>query len=79
MNGQPDLARRLRSELAGRLHKVMAERGVTIDALAERTGLSRDTVGSICRRQATPTLHTVVVLAGALGVPPAKLAFGEGP
>jgi transcriptional regulator with XRE-family HTH domain len=47
--------------------------GLTQEALASRAEIHRTQVSDLLRGKQVPRLDTLVKLAGALGVPPAKL------
>ncbi len=53
--------------------------GVSQEALAEGSGLSRDAIGKLEKGQRTPRLDTLVALAATLGVDPATLLEGLKP
>jgi transcriptional regulator with XRE-family HTH domain len=52
--------------------------GLTLEQLAERSGLTPNYIGTIenCRRD--PSLSTILALARALGAPPGELLGGIG-
>jgi transcriptional regulator with XRE-family HTH domain len=58
----------LTPELAATLSAVRAERGLTVQALAERSGVSRAMIGKIERGGAQPTAALLGRLAAALGI-----------
>ena len=62
-----------------RLRRARKAQQVTQLELAARTGVAHSTVVRIERGLAKPTIETVGKLAGALGVDPKWLAFGDGP
>ena len=53
-------------------------KGVSQEALAEGTGIDRSYIGGIERGERNPALKTIVALADALGVSPARLFHGIG-
>src|SRR5687767_2117678 len=54
--------------LAGRLRRLRASRGLTLDALAERSGVSRSMISLIERGESSPTAVLLDRLATGLGV-----------
>lgn len=72
MDNGDDLTRRL----AGRLRKLRAGRGLTLDSLAERSGVSRSMISLIERGASSPTANVLDRLAAGLGVTLASL-FSE--
>jgi transcriptional regulator with XRE-family HTH domain len=64
------------SRLAARLRRLRAERGLTLDALAERAGVSRAMISLIERGESSPTAAVLDRLAAGLGVTIASL-FAE--
>lgn len=64
--------------MAARLLQVRTLRGISMRDVARNAGCAPGTVRST-ELGATPTVDTAEVLAHALGVSPAWLAFGEGP
>lgn len=62
-----------RPRLAALLARLRAERGLTLDVLAEASGVSRAFISQIESGRANPTLATLDRLAGALGTPAADL------
>lgn len=64
--------------MAARLHEVRTLRGLSMRDVARSAGCAPGTVRST-ELGATPTVDTAEVLANALGVSPAWLAFGVGP
>jgi transcriptional regulator with XRE-family HTH domain len=63
----------LNKRIAGRVHGLRAARGLTLDALAERSGVSRSMISSIERAECSPTAVLLERLAAALGVALASL------
>ncbi len=53
--------------IAGRLATLRAQRGWTLEALAERTGISRATLSRLERRELSPTAAMLSVLCGQYG------------
>ena len=64
--------------LAARLHRLRADRGLTLDGLAERTGVSRSMISLVERGESSPTAAVLDRLAAGLGVTIASL-FAEEP
>ncbi|MDE8652034.1 XRE family transcriptional regulator [Novosphingobium sp. H3SJ31-1] len=60
-----------------RLHQLRKEQGMTLDALAALSGVSRSMLSQIERGQANPTLATVWHLSRALSVEIAEFVGGE--
>ena len=66
----------LNTHLANRLRDLRAENGLTLDGLAERTGVSRSMISLIERGESSPTAMVLDKLAAGLGVTLASL-FAE--
>jgi transcriptional regulator with XRE-family HTH domain len=66
----------LNTHLATRLRDLRAENGLTLDGLAERTGVSRSMISLIERGESSPTAMVLDKLAAGLGVTLASL-FAE--
>ena len=66
----------LNKRIAERVHALRASRGLTLDALAERSGVSRSMISSIERAECSPTAVLLERLAAALGVALASLFDG---
>lgn len=66
----------INAHLAERLRGLRADRGLTLDGLAERTGVSRSMISLIERGESSPTAAVLDRLAGGLGVTLASL-FAE--
>jgi transcriptional regulator with XRE-family HTH domain len=64
------------SRIAARVRGLRAERGLTLNALAERTGVSRSMISLVERGESSPTAAVLDKLAGGLGVTLASL-FAE--
>ena len=64
--------------LAARLHRLRADRALTLDGLAERTGVSRSMISLVERGESSPTAAVLDRLAAGLGVTIASL-FAEEP
>lgn len=64
--------------LAARLRALRAERGLTLDALAERAGVSRSMISLVERGESSPTAAVLDRLAAGLGVTIASL-FADAP
>jgi transcriptional regulator with XRE-family HTH domain len=63
----------INAHLAERLRGLRSERGLTLDALAERTGVSRSMISLIERQESSPTAAVLDRLAAGLGVTLASL------
>ncbi|HEX6038300.1 helix-turn-helix domain-containing protein [Longimicrobium sp.] len=63
----------IHAHLATRLARLRAERGLTLDALAERAGVSRSMISLIERGKSSPTAAVLDRLAAGLGVTIASL------
>lgn len=63
----------LNQRIAGRVSGLRAARGLTLEALAERSGVSRSMISSIERGESSPTAVLLERLAGGLGVTLASL------
>ena len=62
-----------------RLKKLRTERGLSQDDLAEKSGITKNSISEIERgKRGTVTLETVAILAKALGVKPYRL-MGDDP
>jgi transcriptional regulator with XRE-family HTH domain len=59
--------------MAKRLRTLRGRRGLTQEALAAKAGLSRTYLARLETARQDPTLSTLVKLATALGVKPARL------
>lgn len=57
----------IESEIAGRLAALRAERGWTLEALAQRTGISRATLSRVERCEISPTATMLSVLCAQYG------------
>jgi transcriptional regulator with XRE-family HTH domain len=75
-NVVPDTPDDVHVHLAARLRSLRAARCLTLEALAERTGVSRSMISLIERAESSPTAAVLARLAGGLGVSLASL-FGE--
>ena len=60
-----------------RLRQLRVERALTLRALAERSGVSYDTINKLELGQRPARLSTIRKLADALGVEPKELMKGE--
>jgi transcriptional regulator with XRE-family HTH domain len=58
-----------RPHVGDRIAQLRRERGLTQESLAERAGISRETVKKIERQKRSPSLSMLEILAEALGVP----------
>jgi len=63
----------INAHLAERLRGLRSERGLTLDGLAERTGVSRSMISLIERGESSPTAVVLDKLAAGLGVTLASL------
>jgi len=63
--------------LAARLRGLRAERGLTLDGLAERAGVSRSMISLVERAESSPTAAVLDRLAAGLGVTLASLFADE--
>jgi transcriptional regulator with XRE-family HTH domain len=61
------------TELGGRIRSLRAEQGLTLQTVAERTGLSSSMVSMVERGRTSPSIGTLVAIASALGVHMADL------
>lgn len=61
------------AELGGRIRSLRAEQGLTLQAVADRTGLSSSMVSMVERGRTSPSIGTLVAIASALGVHMADL------
>ena len=61
-----------------RLRQLRVERALTLRALAERSGVSYDTINKLELGQRPARLSTIRKLADVLGVEPKELMKGEG-
>jgi transcriptional regulator with XRE-family HTH domain len=68
----------IEAQLAARLRGLRAARGLTLDALAERSDVSRSMISLIERCESSPTASVLVRLASGLGVTLASL-FADTP
>jgi transcriptional regulator with XRE-family HTH domain len=64
--------------IAGRVRDLRAERGLTLDALARRSGVSRSMISLVERGESSPTAVVLDRLAAGLGVTMSTL-FAEAP
>jgi transcriptional regulator with XRE-family HTH domain len=64
--------------IGDRLKALRIERALTQEELAEKAGVTRNTVARLERGENEPHMPTVRKLAGALGVHPRALTKGEG-
>lgn len=65
------------SQLGGRLKRLRTARGVSLDALAERSGVSRSMISLVERGESSPTAKILDRLAAGLGVTLAALFTAE--
>jgi transcriptional regulator with XRE-family HTH domain len=66
-NGHPDASEPIDRRIAGRLAALRAERGWTLAALAERTGISRATLSRLERCELSPTATMLNMLCSQYG------------
>lgn len=69
----------LNQRIAERVRALRASRGLTLDALAERSGVSRSMISLIERGESSPTAVLLERLAAGLSVPLASLFDAPGP
>jgi transcriptional regulator with XRE-family HTH domain len=67
----------LNAHLAARLRSLRARQGLTLDHLAERTGVSRSMISLVERGESSPTAVVLDKLAGGLGTTLAALFSDE--
>src|SRR5688572_18927903 len=67
----------VQARLAARLRRLRADRGLTLDALAERAGVSRSMISLVERGESSPTAAVLDRLAAGLGVTIASLFTEE--
>ena len=63
-------------KLGGSLRKARIKKGLTMEELAEKTGLSTNYIGSVERGEKSPTVKILVRIAKALGSTGAALIKG---
>ena len=61
------------AELGGRIRALRAEQGLTLQMIAERTGLSSSMVSMVERGRTSPSIGTLIAISSALGVHMADL------
>jgi transcriptional regulator with XRE-family HTH domain len=61
--------KRVAKKIGSRLRQYRMEQGLTIEALAERIGISKLTLGQVERGEANPTLAVIWRIASGLGIP----------
>jgi len=74
-----DGGRDLNDRIARRVREVRAARGLSLEALASRCGVSRSMISVIERGESSPTAVLLERLAAGLGVPLASLFDAPGP
>jgi transcriptional regulator with XRE-family HTH domain len=74
-----DLEGDLNRRIAGRVRDLRAARGLTLEILAERSGVSRSMISLIERGESSPTAVLLERLAAGLNVPLASLFDVPGP
>src|SRR5688500_17361478 len=67
----------INERLATRLRGLRAERGLTLEGLAESAGVSRSMISLIERGESSPTAAVLDRLAAGLGMTPASLFADE--
>jgi len=67
----------IHARLAERLRRLRAERGLTLDGLAERAGVSRSMISLVERGESSPTAAVLDRLSAGLGVTIASLFADE--
>jgi len=60
-------------ELGQRIRALRIERGMTLEDVVARSGLTRSWLSKVENFRVTPSLHGLMEIAGALGVPVARL------
>ena len=73
-----DTARRLNRRIAARVKELRAARGLSLDALAGTSGVSRSMISLIERGESSPTAVVLEKLSAALGVTLASLFDAPG-
>lgn len=63
----------INQRIANKVRSLRDEQGLSLDALAERSGVSRSNISLIERAQSSPTAQVLDRLASALGIPLASL------
>ena len=63
----------INDRIASRVRQIRADQGLALDALAERSGVSRSMISLIERGESSPTAVVLEKLATGLGVPLASL------
>lgn len=61
------------NELGGRIRALRVEQGLTLQMIAERTGLSSSMVSMVERGRTSPSIGTLIAISSALGVHMADL------
>lgn len=69
----PSIPRDLNSRIAGRVRGLRAELGLTLDALAAKSDVSRSMISLVERGESSPTAVVLEKIATGLGVPLASL------
>ena len=72
-SGMVDKAQDLNARIAARVRELRAGRGLSLDALATRSGVSRSMISLVERGESSPTAVLLERLASALGVTLASL------
>lgn len=68
---EPEAA--VNGHIAERVAELRAERGLTLETLAKKSGVSRSMISLVERGETSPTAVTLAKLSGALGVPLSSL------
>lgn len=65
---QPHRGAQAAQAIARRLAEVMAEQGLSANALAQKSGVNRQAITNVLRGEVWPDMLTLIDLEGALGV-----------
>jgi len=71
--------RRAVSGVGGRIREIRQARGLTLDALAARSGIAKPNLSRLENDKVTPTFETLKTIAAALDTHPALLVSAEKP
>lgn len=74
--GNSEAISSLDQRLGRRIGEVRRQQGLTLDALAERAGVSRATLSRIERGETSPTAHVLGALCGVFGLTLSRLLLG---
>ena len=69
----------INDRIASRVRQIRAERGLSLEALAEGSGVSRSMISLVERGESSPTAVVLEKLAAGLGVPIASLFVAPAP